>query len=352
VSAVTAGRTRSGLGVRGRELSLLLGAVLVSTGAAALLELSRSATVPVTALTPVLALAAGGFVTHLALRTLAPDADPTLLPLTVLLNGLGLVIVRRVDLVTEGSLAATQTVWSLVSIGALCGLLLWLKESRTLGRYQYSFGLLTIVLLLLPLVPGITAGEINGAVLWIRVAGMTFQPGEIAKLTMVLFLAGYLERKRALLSVVRPPDVLGEVSLLDGSPRSASAEAIEDCAALALSRAAFLELVHSHPVILDAVMRALGGLIRRLTEQNADHVFLDLPGRVAKALVRLAGDSQAAMVTIELNQSQLAEMAGGSRQSVNQAIGSFSARGWLRTEGRRIIVTDLPALRRRAGMTG
>ena len=90
---------------------------------------------------------------------------------------------------------------------------------------------------------------------------------------------------------------------------------------------------------------------RRLTEQNADHVFLDLPGRVAKTLVRLAGETNAPMVTIELNQSQLAEMAGGSRQSVNQAIGSFASRGWLRTEGRRIVVTDLSALRRRAGMT-
>jgi DNA-binding GntR family transcriptional regulator len=56
------------------------------------------------------------------------------------------------------------------------------------------------------------------------------------------------------------------------------------------------------------------------------------------------------MVTIELNQSQLAAMAGGSRQSVNQAIGSFASRGWLRTEGRRIVLTDLPALRRRAGV--
>src|SRR3954467_4211692 len=156
--------------------------------------------------------------------------------------------------------------------------------------------------------------------------------------------------ERAVLSVVRPPDVLGEVSLLDGSARSLSAEAIEDCTALALSRGAFIELVHARPRMLDAVMRSLGGLIRRLTEQNADHVFLDLPGRVAKTLVRLAGDSSAAMVTIELNQSQLAEMAGGSRQSVNQAIGSFASRGWLRTEGRRIVVTDLPALRRRAGM--
>jgi len=156
--------------------------------------------------------------------------------------------------------------------------------------------------------------------------------------------------ERAVLSVVRPPDVLGEVSLLDGSARSLSAEALEDCSALALSRGAFIELVHASPRMLDAVMRSLGSLIRRLTEQNADHVFLDLPGRVAKTLVRLAGDSSASMVTIELNQSQLAEMAGGSRQSVNQAIGSFANRGWLRTEGRRIVVTDLPALRRRAGM--
>jgi CRP-like cAMP-binding protein len=157
--------------------------------------------------------------------------------------------------------------------------------------------------------------------------------------------------ERAVLSVVRPPGVLGEVSLLDASTRSLSAEAIEDCSALALSRSAFMDLVHSNPRILDAVMRSLGALIRRLTEQNADYVFLDLPGRVAKTLVRLAGNSQAPMVTIELNQSQLAEMAGGSRQSVNQAIGSFANRGWLRTEGRKIVLTDLAALRRRAGMT-
>ena len=156
--------------------------------------------------------------------------------------------------------------------------------------------------------------------------------------------------ERAVLSVMRPPTVLGEVSLLDGSARSASAEAIEDTTALALSRQAFMELVHVNPRILDAVMRSLGALIRRLTDQNADHVFLDLPGRVAKTLVRLAGDTQAPMITIELNQSQLAEMAGGSRQSVNQAIGSFANRGWLRTEGRRIVITDLAALRRRAGM--
>jgi cell division protein FtsW (lipid II flippase) len=134
-------------------------------------------------------------------RALAPHADPTLLPLALLLNGLGIVFVRRVDLATEGTLAAPQTVWSIVSIGVMCTLLLVLREVRQLGRYQYTFGLATLVLLLLPLVPGLTAGVINGAQLWIRVAGMTFQPGELAKVTMIVFLAGYLERNRALLSV-------------------------------------------------------------------------------------------------------------------------------------------------------
>lgn len=156
--------------------------------------------------------------------------------------------------------------------------------------------------------------------------------------------------ERALLQVVRPPGVLGEVSLLDGAPRSASVEALESCSILALSRTAFLDLVHDNPRILDSVLHSLGGLIRRLTDQNTDHVFLDLAGRVAKTLVRLAGDASTTIVTVELNQSQLAEMAGGSRQSVNQAIGAFAGRGWLRTEGRRIVIVDLPALRHRAGV--
>ena len=156
--------------------------------------------------------------------------------------------------------------------------------------------------------------------------------------------------ERAMLHVVRSPDVLGEVSLLDGSVRSASAEALEDTTAMALARTTFLDLVHESTSMLDAVMRTMGSIVRRLTEQSSDHVFLDLPARVAKTLVRLASPATTGMVTIELNQTQLAELAGGSRQSVNQAIGTFALRGWLRTEGRRIVVTDIPALRRRAGL--
>jgi CRP-like cAMP-binding protein len=155
--------------------------------------------------------------------------------------------------------------------------------------------------------------------------------------------------ERAVLTVVRPPEVLGEVALLDGAPRSASVEAIEDTVALALSRSGFLDLVHSQPALLEAVLRSFGALVRRLTDQTADHVFLDLPGRVAKTLVRLAGDDRPVPITVELNQTQLAEMVGGSRQSVNQALGSFAGRGWLHTEGRRVVITDLGALRRRSG---
>lgn len=195
------GARSSHAGTRGRELSLLLGAVLVSAAAAAVLELSQTETLTFTPLVPVLTIGAVGVLAHLVIRGRAPDADPLLLPIAILLNGIGLVFVRRVDLATGGELATPQTLWSVVSILAMCGLLVGLRETRSLGRYQYTFGLATLALLLLPLVPGITAGTINGAQLWIRVAGMTFQPGELAKITMVLFVAGYLERNRALLSV-------------------------------------------------------------------------------------------------------------------------------------------------------
>ncbi len=156
---------------------------------------------------------------------------------------------------------------------------------------------------------------------------------------------------RAMLTVVRAPGLLGEVSLLDGAPRSASVEAIEDVTALMLSRPAFIDLVRAQPALLEAALRSLGGLIRRLTEQKADHVFLDLSGRVAKVVVRLVSDRPGPLPTIELSQTQVAELAGGSRQSVNQVIRMFVERGWLRTEGHRIVVVDLASLRRRAGLT-
>ena len=198
---MTAGSVVTGDGPRATEARLLVAAVLITSAAGILLGWSRSSELPPAALVTGLALAAIAIVAHLTVRVTAPDADPLLLPIAFLLNGLGLVLVQRVDLATGSQLAAAQAVWTAVSVGAFCALLLFIREVRILGRLQYTVGLLTILLLLLPLLPGLSAGVINGARLWVDVFGMRFQPGELAKLTMVVFLAAYLERNRALLSV-------------------------------------------------------------------------------------------------------------------------------------------------------
>jgi cell division protein FtsW (lipid II flippase) len=186
---------------RTTEAVLLVFAVLLTAAAGILLGWSQDPDLPPAAIVTGVALAVIAVVAHLTVRAAAPDADPTLLPIAFLLNGLGLVFVSRVDLATGSDLAATQTVWTAVSVGAACALLLFVRRARDLARVPYTFGLAALVLLLLPLVPGLSAGVINGARLWIDVAGMRFQPGELAKLALVVFLAAYLERNRALLSI-------------------------------------------------------------------------------------------------------------------------------------------------------
>jgi len=188
------------IGPRTRERRLLTLAVVIIMGAYTLLGWSRAAAVPIGTLIYGGTLAALAALAHVVIRKLAPNADPVLLPIAFLLNGLGLVLVRRIDLSEGTELAVAQTTWTVVSLGAFAVTLLFIRSIRRLDRYAYTFGLVTLVLLLLPVVPGIGA-EINGARLWVRFGGMSIQPGEIAKITMVIFLAGYLERKRALLSV-------------------------------------------------------------------------------------------------------------------------------------------------------
>lgn len=133
-------------------------------------------------------------------RTL-PHATAVLLPAMILLTGVGITVIGRIDLATGSRLAATQLVW--FTVGAT-GFLAATFLSRYLARvaaYPYLLLGVTLGLLLLPLLPGISAGVINGARLWIDVFGMRFQPGEAAKLTLVLFLAAYLSRHHARLSL-------------------------------------------------------------------------------------------------------------------------------------------------------
>ncbi len=151
---------------------------------------------------------------------------------------------------------------------------------------------------------------------------------------------------RAALHILEPPDVLGEIALLDGAPRSASVEATVPTRVLSLSRAEFLTVLREQPTVLEPLLWQLGAMVRRLTEQAADHVLLDLTGRVAKVLIRLATPGSPPTMTI--TQGRLAEMSGGTRQSVNQVLGGFAQRGLVHLDGRRVLLIDVPGLLRRA----
>lgn len=156
---------------------------------------------------------------------------------------------------------------------------------------------------------------------------------------------------RAALTHLQAPTTLGEVTLFDGAPRTASVEAVQACSGLELLREDLLALVQGDPEFLDALLQSLGRLVRRLSEQAADQLLLDLPGRIAKALVALT-PSPPSLPVVTLSQARIAELAGGSRQSLNQVLRRFAERGLVRVDAAGIHVLDVPALRRRAGLPG
>jgi len=131
---------------------------------------------------------------HLAVRRLAPNADPIILPVALMLNGLGYTMITRLD----SDLAALQATWTAVGVAAFAGTLLLVRRARDLERYRYSFLALGLVLLLLPLLPGL-GRNINGARIWIRLGPIGFQPGELAKIVLAIFFASYLVERRELL---------------------------------------------------------------------------------------------------------------------------------------------------------
>jgi CRP/FNR family cyclic AMP-dependent transcriptional regulator len=159
---------------------------------------------------------------------------------------------------------------------------------------------------------------------------------------------------RRAMTVIEAPGAFGEIPLVDGGRRSASIEALEDCDLFAVPRKEFIRLLVEEPRLNLAVLKELGRTIRRLTEQLTDATLLDLPARVAKTLVRLVevkrGADPEALPVVSLSQSKLAELAGGSRQSVNGALATLASRGLIRLDGRRIVVLDLAGLRSRAGL--
>jgi CRP/FNR family cyclic AMP-dependent transcriptional regulator len=152
-----------------------------------------------------------------------------------------------------------------------------------------------------------------------------------------------------------PAQSFGELALIDGRPRSAGAEVVEPTTLLVITRRALLDALAQHPGIAEKLLGSLGSVIRRLTEQTADLVFLDLHGRVAKLLLGFAEDQgkqgeEGILLDLHLTQSELAAMVGGSRQSVNQILHGFAGRGYLELRGRTVVLKDMGRLRRRAGL--
>jgi len=155
----------------------------------------------------------------------------------------------------------------------------------------------------------------------------------------------------AILATLRDGDVFGELALLDGAPRSASATAISPTEAVVLPRERFRELIATEAGVRDALLASIAGELRRLTMHVEELHFLDITGRLAAQLVRLAreggtvGSDGAIRLRTNLTQGDLAAMVGCTRQSVNKLLGQFTDAGLLRLERDAIIVTDLDGLR-------
>jgi len=191
--------------LRNLEATLIIFAMIVTSAALALVDLGATGKLnpPIIGLS--LGLGAIVLAMHVAQRFVARDADPLILPIVTLLNGLGIAMIHRLDLsagLTGWQANATrQMVWTAIAIVVAIIVIIVVRNHRVLQRYRYVWMLVGVGLLMLPLVP-IIGTTINGARLWVNLGFVTFQPGEIGKIALALFFAGYLVTARDSLSVV------------------------------------------------------------------------------------------------------------------------------------------------------
>lgn len=176
-------------------------AVFIVMGAYASVGLGIDGEIPAGMLTYGLGLGGLMLAAYFVLARFAPWADPLILPLVTLVNGLGLVVIYRIEQTGQGGASATsQLMWTALGVVMFSATLIVLKDHRALQRLTYTAGFVGLGLLVLPLLPFI-GDEINGARIWIRIGGFTIQPAEFAKLALVVFFAGYLVAKRDVLAL-------------------------------------------------------------------------------------------------------------------------------------------------------
>lgn len=191
--------------VRGRNIELLLIAVAIGVVALAYVNVTvaEDGEVPPDLLAHTGGLAAIALVAHLVLRWRASFADPIILPIVTLLNGLGVVMIHRLDLAAgrdfTAGLALRQLVWTVLGVTIALVVLVALRDHRVLRRYTYTAGALALVFIALPLTP--FGHTVYGARIWIKLGAFTFQPAEVAKILLAIFFAGYLVQTRDMLAL-------------------------------------------------------------------------------------------------------------------------------------------------------
>lgn len=197
---------------RNTELVMILFACVLTTGAQAIVDLTVTGS-----LTTDVAIFGASFtaiwlVAHVVVRRFASYADPLILPATCLLSGIGLAMIHRLDLAeaqdavadareTPNALAPNQLLWLLVGTALFVAVLVVIRDHRILSRYAYTLMAVGLVLLAIPALLPSSISEVNGAKLWIKVAGFSIQPGEFAKVALICFFAAYLVDKREVLAL-------------------------------------------------------------------------------------------------------------------------------------------------------
>jgi CRP/FNR family transcriptional regulator len=156
-----------------------------------------------------------------------------------------------------------------------------------------------------------------------------------------------------LISVHGPGDMFGELAMFDPTYRTASATAVTDARLAMLAHDDLRESLETRPAVAMHLLKALAQRLRRITEINANLVFTDVPGRVAKALLELAGkfgvqNEDGLQVNHDLTQEELAQLVGASRETVNKALADFAARGWIQLSAKSVLLLDPDRLSRRA----
>ena len=156
-----------------------------------------------------------------------------------------------------------------------------------------------------------------------------------------------------LLTIMGPSDMFGELSIFDPGPRTSAAVCVTEVTAATMNSQMLHDWIQAHPEISEQLLRVLARRLRRTNNALADLIFTDVPGRVAKALLQLANrfgvqEGGALRVHHDLTQEEIAQLVGASRETVNKALAEFAHRGWIRLEGKSVLISDTERLAKRA----